>query len=108
MKNCELIVIYSTYSCEKSAQKMASLLLEKKLIAYANIIPGGSSLYMWEGKLCNEQECFMLCKSTGNLYSQVEKAIVENHSYETPCIYALPTTDASQDYLDFVKASLSK
>jgi len=48
-KNCELIVIYSTYSSEESAHKMASLLLEIKLVACANIMPGGSHSFMEEG-----------------------------------------------------------
>lgn len=80
-----MIFIYVTTSSEQEAKKISKLLLEKKLIACANIFPI-SSVYKWEGKIVDEKEVVIILKTVKKNYEKIKKAINEVHSYNTTCI----------------------
>ena len=80
-----MIFIYITNPSERSAKELAKKLIEKRLIACANIFPV-SSLYKWEGKVVDEKEFVMIAKTEDKMYRAVKSFVEKNHPYKIPCI----------------------
>ena len=98
----EYCLLYSTVASEKEAQKIAQILLADGLIACANIVPISQSLYYWQGTLHKEQECILLAKLPEKNYSSAESRIRSIHSYDEPCVLALPIATGSQSFLQWI------
>lgn len=90
--------IYTTTSSNSEAQEISDLLLEKKLIACANIFPEIESRYRWKGKVCKSKEVAVIFKTKANLYKKVEKEILKIHSYDVPCIVQIPWNSAAKPF----------
>ena len=97
------VVIFVTASSEQEATKIGRLLVEKKLAACVNLMPGIRSIFEWEGKVSEGQECLMIIKSTTEVFDVLEAAIKAHHSYDVPEIIALPIVKGSAAYLAWVK-----
>jgi periplasmic divalent cation tolerance protein len=96
----EFIIVLVTVPSQEIGRQIALSLLEKKLAGCVNILPGVQSLYIWQGKLCDEQEVLLIIKSRMALFaSELVPAIQAIHPYEVPEIIALPLVHGSQDYL---------
>ncbi|MEI7988388.1 MAG: divalent-cation tolerance protein CutA [Chloroflexota bacterium] len=96
----EFIIVLVTVPSQEIGRQIALSLLEKKLAACVNIVAGVQSLYIWQGKLCDEQEVLLIIKSRMALFaSELVPAIQAIHPYEVPEIIALPLVHGSQDYL---------
>ena len=91
-----MILIYITNPSEQVAKKVAKKLIDKKLIACANIFPV-QSIYPWKGKLQEEKEVIILAKTKKNYLESVEEEVKKIHSYEVPCILTI-TADANEEY----------
>ena len=97
------MVIYSVYVAtkdKKEAQKVSRHLLEKKLIACANIFPV-DSLYWWKGRIVEDREYALVAK-TNKSFRQVEKEIEKIHSYEVPGIScsAVKVNKSCKDWIE--------
>ena len=97
------IIILVTAASEEEAGKIGRALVEAGLIACANILPGIRSIFFWEGRVTQEQECLLLLKSRGDLFEAIAAAVKSLHSYTVPEIIALPITHGSQDYLAWIR-----
>lgn len=102
----DAIVILSTASSREEAKRIAKCLVEEKLAACVQIVPGLESVYVWQGKLCDEPEFLLLIKSRSILFSRVAKRVLSLHSYEVPEIVALRIDDISKPYMDWMESSL--
>ncbi|MEW6685184.1 MAG: divalent-cation tolerance protein CutA [Candidatus Edwardsbacteria bacterium] len=96
------ILIYTTTSDKEGAEKIAQILLEKRLVACANIFPI-SSRYWWQGKIEQADECGMLLKTRKELYQKVEKEIKRLHSYTIPAIICWNIEKGSKEFLEWIK-----
>ena len=96
-------VVFITASSQEEAEKIASGLVENKLVACVNIFPGIQSVFWWEGNLCREQEVFMMAKTRTALFPQVRDEVKKLHSYKVPEIILLPIAEGSADYLAWIK-----
>ena len=94
------IILYVTHENLKNAQKIASHLLQKKLIACANFFPIKSS-YWWKGKIENSEEIVSLLKTRKENWEKVKSEIKKIHPYETPCIIKM-NVEANEDYESWV------
>lgn len=79
------IIIYTTNPDIETAKKIASNLINKKLIACANYFPI-TSLFNWKGEINNEKEIVSILKTNKNNWEKVKKQIKETHPYKVPCI----------------------
>ena len=103
-ENCmENIVVLITASSEDEAAKISRSLVEARLAGCVNIIKGVRSIYLWQGKIEDEQEVVMVAKTQRNLFSALSKKVKELHSYAVPEILALPIVEGSAEYLDWLK-----
>ena len=98
----EAISVYITCESTTEAERIADTLLEKQLIACANILPGMKSRYRWKGKVESSSEAVLVLKSLKKHYQPIEEIVLELHSYDCPCLLALPVELGSKSYLDWI------
>jgi len=101
------IVVFITAKNVREANKIATKLIEKKLIACANIVSGVKSVFWWKGKVDKAKEVLLILKSQKRLLPKIIKTVKKWHSYDVPEVIALPIIDGNKDYLDWIKASCS-
>ena len=97
---------YITTKNEEEALKLANLAVKKNLAACGNIIPNMKSIYKWQNKLQNDKETILILKTNSNKYPLLKKLILEEHSYEVPCILKIPINDGNKEYLKWIEGSL--
>ncbi len=102
----EYIQVQTATEKMEEAQKIARALLERRLAGCVQIVGPIVSSYWWKGKLEMAEEWLCLIKSRQDLFEELEKAIVELHSYETPEIIATPIVAGSVDYLAWLNDEL--
>jgi len=96
-------VIITNVSTIEEAKKIANGLVENKLAACTNIIPGVTSVYFWKDEVCEDNEQMLVIKTRRELFEQVRDFITENHSYELPEVIMLPIEAGSEAYLNWIK-----
>lgn len=97
------LLVYVTTSNRQEAEKISRALIEEKLVACANIYPEISSLYEWEGQLQEETEIPLIVKTTEALFQKLTEKVRSLHSYECPCIVALPIKMGYSDFIQYIK-----
>ena len=90
------------------ARKIARYLVQERLVACAQITPWIESIYMWNNQLETGQESLVTCKTILENYAQIEKIILENHSYQVPEIIQTPILGGNQAYLDWLSETTTK
>ena len=98
----EHIQVFTTTANKEDARKIARDLIEKKLVACAQIIGPIMSTYRWKGKIEEEEEWLCLLKSRYDQYEKLERRIKSIHPYEVPEILALSVVKGSQSYLEWL------
>lgn len=97
------IVVYITVPSSEEAERISRGLLEERLIACANIVPGITSLFHWKGEICKETELLIIAKSRGDLFANIVSLVKRLHSYTVPEIISIPIMYGSDDYLKWVR-----
>ena len=80
---------YTTFPDASSAEQCARVLVDLGLVACANILCSGTSIYKWEGKVESSGEVYILFKTLKSKENQLEKKLVELHPYDCPCFLEL-------------------
>ena len=88
------------------ARQLARGILENRLAACVNLVPGVESHYWWEGELCCETEVLMVLKTTGDKLAALEAWVLAEHPYDTPEFVVLPIESGSARYLEWITASV--
>jgi periplasmic divalent cation tolerance protein len=101
------ILVFSTCETEEEATRVAHSLVEKKLAACVNIVPGARSIYRWHGKVEDAKEFLLAIKSRRDLFDRLRGELEHMHSYEVPEAIAVPVVDGSERYLDWIESALS-
>jgi len=86
------------------AERLADMLIEKRLAACVNILAPCRSIYRWKDAVQHDEEHPMLIKTTAERYPEMEKALRAGHPYELPEIIAVPVERGLPAYLDWVDA----
>jgi periplasmic divalent cation tolerance protein len=97
----ELRVLYIPCGSEADARALARELIERRLIACANIYPS-RSIYMWKGELAEETEHVIFAKTTSRLAAPAAAAAEELHRYEVPCVLVMSPESANAPYASWV------
>lgn len=98
----EFRLIYTTAASAEEARRIGRRLVENGLAACVNIFPGMNSLYRWEGKVQEDAEVAMICKTTADRAAQAMDAVREAHSYDCPCMLSIPVVDGNPAFLDWI------
>lgn len=105
----DLRLIYTTWPNAENAASVARTLVEERLAACANVLPGALSVYWWEGRVDAETEAVVFFKTTGLQAPRLRRRIMELHPYETPAIVSIkPEEDGSNlAFVDWVARETS-
>lgn len=99
----DALIIYITCKDDGQAESIATAVVEARLAACANIIPGMRSIYHWESKIESAQEVVLLLKTQAAHFDACAALVRQMHSYEVPCIVALPIVKGTTDFLEWLK-----
>ena len=104
----QYILTYVTVPNQKEAEHISKLVLEKKLAACVNVLPKVQSHYFWQGKVCSSDELVLIIKTKESLFEQLRQCVVENHTYEVPCVLKIPCLGGHKPYLQWLASHLEK
>jgi len=98
----EVLIVLCTCPDLATAQRLAAGVVERRLAACVNIVPGIRSIYRWQGRVQEGDEVLILVKTTRLAYPELEAWLLEAHPYDVPEVLAVPVQQGSADYLDWV------
>ena len=96
------VLVYTTWPSIVEAERVGRAIVEKRLAACVNVLPGMISHYWWQGKIERAEEVVMIVKTRAALAEDVRQAVKELHSYETPSIMVLPVESVDADYYRWI------
>ena len=99
-------LIYCLFPNQQEAEEVVGVLLEERLIACANLLPGVTSFFVWEGTVQNANEVAVLFKTTEAAAPQVEAVIKSRHTYVCPCILRVQVEEVETAYAQWVQESV--
>jgi periplasmic divalent cation tolerance protein len=96
------VLVYTTWPSIVEAEKAGRSIVEQRLAACVNILPGMISHYWWEGQIERAEEVVMLVKTRAVLAEEVRRQVKEMHSYATPAIMVLPLESVDAAYFRWI------
>ena len=94
----EPILVLMTAANREEASRIAEMLVSERLAACVQFLPEIQSVYRWQGEITRESEVLLLAKTTSDRFGELDRAVREIHSYQTPEIIALPVIAISEPY----------
>lgn len=104
MPGDDFCLVYVTAKDRAEAAHLARHAVGARLAACANILGEIRSFYWWDGAVHDEAECSLVLKTRKDLFDALAAAIKAEHSYDCPCIVALPLVDGAPEYLAWLAA----
>jgi periplasmic divalent cation tolerance protein len=98
------VFVYTTWPSTVEAETAGRKLVERRMAACVNILPGMVSHYRWEGKVERAEEVVMIVKTRASLAGPVSDAVKELHSYDTPAILVMPLESVETGYFSWLMA----
>jgi periplasmic divalent cation tolerance protein len=99
----EFCAVYVTCGSQDEARAIAGALVEEKLAACVNIIPGVQSIYYWENAVQNDVELILMIKTRSELLDALTTRVKALHSYDVCEIIASPIFPGNPDYFTFLR-----
>ena len=103
----DFCIVFCTVPNQEVAEHIATHVLNHRLAACVNIVPGLQSLYIWENELRRGDELLMKMKTHQSKLNELEREIVKVHPYEFPEFIVSPIMYGNQNYLDWVSSVVS-
>ncbi len=100
------VVVLCTVGSGEDAERIARGLLDRRLAACVNVVPGVTSFYRWKGEVAQDAEHLLVMKTTAARFEALREALVELHPYDVPEIVELPIERGHAAYLDWIDASV--
>lgn len=97
------LVVLCTCPDDATAQRIADALVEQRLAACVNRIPGVVSTYRWQDRICRDSEVLLLIKTTANGFDALRERLLALHPYELPEVIAVDITRGSAPYLQWLE-----
>jgi periplasmic divalent cation tolerance protein len=101
------VVALSTVGTAEDAERIARALVERRLAACVNVVPGVVSFYRWKGAVEKDEERLLVIKTRAERLEALREALVELHPYEVPELVALPVEAGHAPYLAWLDESVS-
>ena len=98
----QAVIAFSTTPDEETAAKIAETLVEERLAACVQVLPGAASYYRWEGKLEKSGENLLIIKTSRDRLDELMSRIESLHPYEVPEIVAVEVAGGAKKYLDWI------
>jgi periplasmic divalent cation tolerance protein len=98
----DFLLVFCTCSSTDEGHRVARLLVEARVAACVNIVPGVESVYRWQGSVETGAEALLVIKTTAAAFPALRERIIEIHSYDVPEVLAIPVADGSAGYLQWL------
>ncbi len=95
-------LVYMTAGSVEEAKAIGASLVERRLAACVNILPGMLSQYRWEGSVQTDEEAVLIAKTRSELVDALTGHVQEVHSYDCPCVVALPIRGGNPAFLQWI------
>jgi periplasmic divalent cation tolerance protein len=95
--------VYITAKDVSDARKLGRALLKDRLAACVNILGRMESMYWWKGAVQNDKEVALIAKTTARRLDALIRKVVSIHSYDVPCVVALPIAKGNPSFLRWVE-----
>lgn len=99
----EVRVVLVTAPDAESAERLARALVEERLAACVNLVPGVRSVYRWEGSVSEDEELLLVIKTRADRATALAARVGELHPYAVPEVIELAAVGGSARYLDWVR-----
>jgi periplasmic divalent cation tolerance protein len=106
MNENEVMMVFCTFPDVETARQIGTTLVETQLAACVNLIPGVESIYRWQGAVESAVEVLALFKSPTTALPALERALLEQHPYDTPEFMAVKPESVTARYRDWVLQSV--
>ena len=100
----DALVVLVTVPTPQRAAEIARAVVEERLAACGNVVPGLRSIYRWEGEVQEDEEALLLLKTTRARFEALRARVLALHPYDVPEVIALPVEAGSAAYLDWIAA----
>jgi periplasmic divalent cation tolerance protein len=100
--------IYITAPSVDEASRIGQALVEEQLAACVNVLDNMKSIYRWQGKIEQASEAVLIAKTRQELVERLIARVKALHSYECPCVVALPVSAGNPDYLAWIGSATSE
>ena len=94
--------IYMTAGSTDEARRIGKELVVARLAACVNILDNMNSFYMWQGEIQDDTEVVIIAKTTEDRLPALIEKVKALHSYDCPCIVAIPVSGGNQAFLDWI------
>ncbi|MFN2309176.1 MAG: divalent-cation tolerance protein CutA [Gammaproteobacteria bacterium] len=95
-------IVLCTAPDPATAEALARAMVEARLAACVNVLPGIRSIYRWQGALQSDSEALLILKTRQDRFGALAAALREQHPYELPEIIAVPVSDGLSAYLAWI------
>ncbi len=99
----EALEVHVTLPSTEAARALGRILVEERLAACVNVVPGVVSIYSWQGSIHEDGEVLCLIKTSPECFDKLRARVLELHPYEIPEVLAFAVDEGSRDYLDWVR-----
>ncbi|HTR97717.1 MAG TPA: divalent-cation tolerance protein CutA [Candidatus Acidoferrales bacterium] len=103
----EALIVFTTFGSEADAARVARTLLEERLVACANLLPGVRSLYRWKDAIADEREVVVLMKTRKQDWTALLSRLHDLHPYETPECVAVRIAAGAPRYMAWLDEALA-
>jgi periplasmic divalent cation tolerance protein len=102
----DAVVVLVTVPSAEKAVELARAVVEERLAACGNVLPGVRSVYRWQGAVQEDGEALLILKTQRERFPALRDRILALHPYEVPEVIALPIEAGSAAYLDWIAKSV--
>jgi periplasmic divalent cation tolerance protein len=102
VQECCVVLVTSP---QAEATRIARELVDQRVAACVNIVSSVRSVYLWQGRVCDEAESLLVIKTTAAQFEQLRQRVIEAHPYDVPEVIALPITAGHLPYLEWIEHS---
>lgn len=102
----DTLVCLCTCPDEAVANTLARALVEARVAACVNIVPGLRSIYRWEDQIQEDPEVLLIIKTTAEAFPALESAVCAGHPYTVPELLALPIAHGHEEYLAWLSSAV--
>ena len=103
----EILLVFTTFEREEDAARVVRTLVEERLIACGNLLPGARSLYRWKGAVADAREVVVLMKTRKQDWTALLSRLHELHPYETPECVAVRIAAGAPKYMAWLDEALA-
>jgi periplasmic divalent cation tolerance protein len=104
----EHCLVLSTVANAEDGERLAQALVERRVAACVNVLPGVTSFYRWDGQVQKDEERLLLIKTRTDRFDELRTALVDLHPYEVPEVIALDVAAGHGPYLAWLDESVAR